>query len=258
MIEGICQLCLEKKELCKAHIVPQSITKYLKNRFETSAGDLLFTNAQYPKRSPNGIYDPDILCGDCDGKFSKYENIVLQLLFKQHDDSVIKYLLETEDDPSKRYTAEQEREIYNALRLFSIFTLWKASISRNEFVKNFSLGEFENDAYNILQGKIVDDSLFKICIWDCSFVNQTNRAQLFTTARFRQIDEFTWCYLINLGIYQFYIFPNEDCLKGLIEKTPSLSNLLINETDIRIYPMPLEFNERHNENFQKFVSNKKR
>lgn len=258
MVEGVCQFCFEKKKLCRAHIFSQSITKYLKGNFERESGDLLFTNNQYPKRVPNGIYDSNILCNDCDCKFSQYENCVLQLLFQSHRNSIINYLLDTNVLSSKEYTPEQVSNIYEAIRKFTIFTLWKASISKDEFVKDFSLGKFENDALKILQGEIVDDTMFKMWIWDYSLINNTNRAQYFGLKRFNNIDTHTWCYFMNLGIYGFYIFPNNDSIKGLVDNSPFVTNFLINKKNISIYPMPLECYERHNENFKKVIFDKKK
>lgn len=79
---GICNLCLNEKNLCDAHIIPKSLKKIVMGTQEKTMKALSFTTDKYlknikllqkPYNEQNLIHDHNILCEDCDKKLGIYD-----------------------------------------------------------------------------------------------------------------------------------------------------------------------------------------
>ena len=68
-----CRLCAEDRKLVKAHVIPEAFFRVLRAGGETP---ILISNVAntYPKRSPIGVYDQNILCEDCETMFSQVDD----------------------------------------------------------------------------------------------------------------------------------------------------------------------------------------
>lgn len=131
-----CRLCLEKRKLIKAHIIPEGFIRPL--RSEGLAPEMHSNSpGSYPKRMPVGIYDPLILCGDCDRKMGQWDDYAQELLLKRFSEASVIQL--------NQQTVYWRVEHYHhlKLKLFFVSLLWRASVSQQSFFKRISLGPFE-------------------------------------------------------------------------------------------------------------------
>lgn len=128
---GICQLCKEEKKLIKAHVIPYSMYKGIK---ETGfvIKDPLRKN---PSKSPSGIYDPNILCEKCDGDFGLWDNQACQFL---------KYTDKATQTPVVSKGEIKGYEVinydYQTLKLFFKSLLFRAHITTHPFFSSVDIG----------------------------------------------------------------------------------------------------------------------
>lgn len=126
---SLCKLCGEEKKLVKAHIIPKAF-------FEPGRGDLamMFDREDtHPRRRPQGEYDPDILCAECED------------MFKGWDDYAFKLLIERAVERKKLSSAGISYEViesydYSKLKLFFMSVLLRADLSEMDFWQRISLG----------------------------------------------------------------------------------------------------------------------
>lgn len=93
----------------------------------------------YPKRVPIGIYDKNILCSECDGKFSPCENHAQKVLLHNFSEELALY----HNNQKACYMLHDFD--YHLLKMFFISLLWRASISREEFYHRISVGPYEKN-----------------------------------------------------------------------------------------------------------------
>ncbi len=131
-----CKLCLENKELIKAHVIPEGFFRILRTGQQ---GPHIHTNTpgRHPKRAPIGVYDKTILCNDCERTFGAWDTYAQDLLLRgfnegwsvRQDGKVVAYQCEAYD--------------YAKLKLFLLSVLWRASVSSHEFYQRVHLGPYE-------------------------------------------------------------------------------------------------------------------
>ncbi len=129
----ICKLCNEDRKLVKSHIIPEAFYMNIKlsdKPLKIYSGK----EGNHPKRSQIGLYDPNILCDDCEKKFHQYDDygisVLLQSLLKKEPvedrNEIIGYTINGVD--------------YNKFKLFFMSMLWRAAISVKEEFKKVTLG----------------------------------------------------------------------------------------------------------------------
>lgn len=131
MTIGRCRLCLEERDLIKAHVIPRPFwpldggtPKLLSNK-----------SGVYPARSPQGVYDPGILCQSCDAEtLGRLDQHAIETLLRGEPRAV---------DPSvaigNQYPEADPQSIY----LFAASMAWRASVSRHDFFAKIKLGPYE-------------------------------------------------------------------------------------------------------------------
>jgi hypothetical protein len=123
----ICRLCLEEKNLIEAHIVARCLHKSLMSP-DGVMHKVLQNPTKYPTRLPTGEYDTEILCADCDNRFSPWETYTAKLLY--------------EDAPkaceARRYDSVYfvEDFDYGQLKLCLLSILWRMGIEAPSFFRN--------------------------------------------------------------------------------------------------------------------------
>ena len=141
---GKCRLCRKEKPLIEAHILARSILEVL----QSTAGSLMSISKDvesHPKRLPTGSYDKEILCADCDGIFSPWENYTAELLYKVAGKYRAKgttwfYFIPDYD--------------YVKLKLCVLSILWRMSISNRPEFRNVTLSpEHENELRELILAK---------------------------------------------------------------------------------------------------------
>ena len=140
----ICKFCNIEKNLIKAHIIAEVFFRDLRD----SQGHLTIhskVRGEYPKKSPIGIYDKNILCESCEKLFEKWDYYGQMLLLKEqeahepfyHQNKILCYKI-------KDYT-------YNCLKLFFVSILWRAAVSKHPFYSEVTLRPYVAKAREMLR-----------------------------------------------------------------------------------------------------------
>ena len=140
-----CKLCKEEvSALVKAHVVSRS--------FYDIDPDLpalrLVTNTKgiYPKKSPIGVYDENIVCGQCEARFSRYDDYAARLLL--HGAREFEKIPNPETGRLGGYRIREYD--YHLLKMFVVATLWRASAAEHPFFSRVDLGPFDARAREML------------------------------------------------------------------------------------------------------------
>lgn len=138
IINMICQLCLEDKQLIKnSHIIPNFMYKGLYGITHRLANVNIqdLTKVTYQQ---TGFKDRDILCADCDNAvIGTLERYACNHLYNSHDS------IETEimaGDAIHVSCIRYKNLDYTNLKLFFLSILWKSHLSKNPFFNEINLG----------------------------------------------------------------------------------------------------------------------
>ena len=126
----------------KAHVIPKSF--FVEHLEQGEIPRLVATSKDFhAKKSPIGVYDPDILCLACEARFSPYDSYGFQFFHPTHDLEVI--------FPGTEGEANIVRAVdYKLLKLFILSVLWRASVSGHIFYAGVKLGPFEIEIRNLI------------------------------------------------------------------------------------------------------------
>jgi hypothetical protein len=129
-----CKFCHEERKLIEAHVIPKSFFE-----IDPAAPPRLASSKDgiFPKRSPAGIYDTQLVCEDCERLFSPFDDYSQRLLLAQRDaakpisdgQQVVAHIYESYD--------------YHKLKLFFLSLLWRVSQSSHNFYRRIKLGPHE-------------------------------------------------------------------------------------------------------------------
>lgn len=140
---ALCQGCGLDKKLIKAHAIPESF--FVKMRSEHGAPKLMTdVRGTYPKKSPIGVYDNQILCRDCEDRFEEVDDYAQKLLL-QSDDNHEKLIIRGKLIGYKVKDAD-----YRKLKLFFISVLWRASLSKQKFYERINQGPYQEKAKDLI------------------------------------------------------------------------------------------------------------
>lgn len=158
---SVCKYCNQEKPLCKAHIIPQAFYKQIwddplhPHLLKIKEGTNSF------KSSPVGIYDPSILCHQCDTKIGTLDQYGID--FFSRIDAICKKIKFSTN--SFYYIIEGTDFDYIKLKKFFVSILYRASISTIPDCSKISLGiKYENEAKEFLQGN-TDNTNFSIIMY---------------------------------------------------------------------------------------------
>lgn len=140
-----CKFCKEEKKLVKAHIVPEAFFREL---WSGEKSPVLVDDSPntYPKKSPIGVYDKNLVCNDCETLFSDWDGygqlFILDIDSRERlekNGSVIADIVKDFD--------------YDKLKLFFISILWRASASTSDFYSKINLGPYEEKCKKMIMDK---------------------------------------------------------------------------------------------------------
>lgn len=117
--------------------IPEAFFRVLRNGEEAP---LLISGAagQVPKKSPIGVYDQEILCAPCEGKFLQWDTYGIDVLLTRFD-HFFKPILK--EDIIVGYEASDIDKVELLDFLTSI--MWRASVSSQLFYQAVQLGPYE-------------------------------------------------------------------------------------------------------------------
>jgi len=201
----ICKGCQKEKNLVKAHIIPESFFRGL--REGNSAPEIYSTAKEfYPKRAPIGVYDKEILCDECEQIFQVFDDYVCQILINNESDleplnhagSVVGYRINSINN--------------DKLKLFFLSVLWRASISKHYFYSRVSLNKLESKLKNLIWNNNPGSK------HDFSFV----LAKFEGDDAGRTIQNPFQERLFGIRYYRFYLYGYVLYIKADSQKTPSI------------------------------------
>lgn len=176
----ICRLCLEEKNLIKAHIIPRAFFPRTNSPMEMTK--VYGTHLEHSKKLPSGFYDTQILCQDCERRFNNCDDHAIKVL--KHGNFVPKRVI----GPDNVLYFENSDFNYAKLKMFFIGLLWRAIVSEQYYYSRIKLADHEpilrefvirNDAPN-------DIGLYGVLI--CKYTN---------TSSFENISDFHFMPLIS-------------------------------------------------------------
>lgn len=137
-----CKLCGNDRKLIDAHIIPRAFWR-LPPAGEDAAKILSNSKGVHPRRMLEGVYDPNILCGECDGQLGKLDQHAAESLLHARPDNIkgFRQLM------GRRYEEADPAR----LRLFIASVAWRAPISHQTFFARVSLGPYEELIKRALQ-----------------------------------------------------------------------------------------------------------
>lgn len=138
----LCKYCGVSDDLINAHIIPEAFFRELR---EGTRAPLLVTAklGEFPKKVPIGVYDQEILCGECEERFLTVDTYGIDVLFKNFDQVFLPV------DGGRGYAgAGIDKKL---LLRFFVTVLWRASVSRQPFFRNVALGRYETEALDVLR-----------------------------------------------------------------------------------------------------------
>lgn len=136
MKEGVCKLCGQQKQLVKSHSIPRRFFKEIKGGAQHA---VFYDGSVTAKREATylqaGVYDDDLLCEDCEAKFSEWDRSGGDIL----ESPCLDHPLPKYDNRAYRVDCATDK-----LRRFILSVIWRASLSRNPFYSYVNLGPYED------------------------------------------------------------------------------------------------------------------
>ncbi|MFH0878113.1 MAG: hypothetical protein V2A34_00220 [Lentisphaerota bacterium] len=143
-----CRLCRENKPLIKAHIIPRAIYEEVKESRDSHLVVVPTKDGANVEKSRIGFYDKTILCSDCDGRLSRFDEYGKIFIFDlEHVGTPVM-------SSDGRLLALQILKFdYQKLKLFFLSILWRAAVSKLESFSRVNLGPFEQSLRNYIQNE---------------------------------------------------------------------------------------------------------
>lgn len=203
-----CKLCTKDKKLIKAHIFPDFLYKNLGLYFPDQKGQGRVHKAKFSDRHfhynkkglPDELYDPSILCQECDNYFNEeFENYAKTILFDNINGSKVKF---TDTGIELRTFINID---YVKFKLFMLSIFWRASISSKfEGIKLSS--NDEEELRLMFVNKEAKEEDFGVVLFHMNDPELTSR--LLTDIK-TIITEKKTCYAFIAGGLVFYLYPNK-------------------------------------------------
>lgn len=130
----ICKLCKNEREGVRAHIIPESLHPIAPGPNRTPLHVTTDIPDQYPRRSPTGEYDSELVCADCEAIFAPWDNYIFRFLNRD----VSEYKTIVDDGKSIAHIVPEAN--YKNLKLFFISLLWRASETTRPLFQAVNVG----------------------------------------------------------------------------------------------------------------------
>jgi hypothetical protein len=133
MTTSTCKFCLQPKRLIQAHIIPKGLYPRNPNGDRRHIG-LDGTGEKPPGNVPNGIYDANLVCEGCEGRFTEWDDYASDFFARElvNFDS----LHSEQGTPYRVYPSVD----YAKLKLFFISMMWRAHASNLKDCNQVDLG----------------------------------------------------------------------------------------------------------------------
>jgi hypothetical protein len=164
---GLCKLCGQERKFVRSHIVPLAFHKHLQSDHDRPPVIIGNNLSAYPKRSPGGLYDEEMLCDDCEQRFGPWDTAGAEHLLQR---------FESDKQPMTASTGEVMAYQMNgwdetSLRMFAISVLWRAAATTNYIFQRIKLGPHEQRVkQRVLEGDpgSPNDLSVVLCKWQAN------------------------------------------------------------------------------------------
>jgi hypothetical protein len=137
---GICKLCRTEPAIGKSHIIPKAFHRdLLTDPHKPAAVTVGSSPDQYPRKSPAGIYDEDLLCPSCEARFGPWDQYGAECLIQNFDQDT-KVIMGIDGRP-RFYESTNWDEA--KLRMFALSVLWRAAATTQTFFEQVDIGPHE-------------------------------------------------------------------------------------------------------------------
>jgi len=150
---GKCLLCGDTDiKLVKSHIIPKSLYGKTLNSEEGAAQIITDKKGVYPKRSPKGVYDPNILCMRCEFSFSDWDHYANDLFMNTTPNPA--FIAEDGRPECGEYPTFDKGK----LQMFFISLVWRMHVTTHVMFRRIRIGPYEKKAKTAIEKK--DPNLF--------------------------------------------------------------------------------------------------
>ena len=215
-----CRLCLEEKNLIKAHIIPDFMYQELYDQNHSLYKVLLENPLNYTK-IPTGEYDNNILCSECDNvRIGQLEDYAAKVF---NEGLGIEFANFHYTDVKMTVTHVKKID-YKKFKLFLLSMLWRASVTTRESFRIVSLRHYEETIRQMLYKGDPKERYDFPCIMIAIRADVPWASQLIVPpTRIKQYFRTVYRFLMNGILYLFYIGEKinlpEPIMEGAISKT---------------------------------------
>ncbi len=132
-----CYLCLQSKNICQSHIIPEFFYRELYDEKRTFI-EINGSNYRFETKQQKGIREK-LLCQECENQFSRYERYIAEHFYRVPD---IQQMNGTCDLP---LTID-----YTKTRLFYLSLIWRLGIAQRPPFDTFNLGIHQEKIRSLL------------------------------------------------------------------------------------------------------------
>jgi hypothetical protein len=208
-----CKLCQEEKKLIKAHIIPKFIYKRLglyspdeKGQGRVHKAIYNKTSIKYnPKGYPDGLYDKNILCEDCDNYINEqFETYGKKILFPETPIPISEISFHTEVDEQGTKIGIFSGIKYTEFKLFIISIFWRASISSLVHGIKLTDGEEEQIRLMLVNKDGKEDDYFGTIIFQLDVSDEYS--QIMTGFKSDKNGDFiSYSFIAGKFVFRFYL-----------------------------------------------------
>lgn len=131
-----CRFCKSPgRKLIKAHMIPRSIFKLVKKDEKYSVYFEATTEGVRREPKQAGLYDENILCAECEARFSNWDRHGGTVICKSRGEADL--YLDPHGIPCGYHLKDAD---YELLMMFFLAVLWRASVSTLQFFRAVQLG----------------------------------------------------------------------------------------------------------------------
>jgi len=151
-----------------------------------------------------GEFEADILCLDCEGKFSKWESYAKTVLYGGQLPRGNNIHMENQRNQHGVEFTYIKGIDYTKFKLFLLSVLWRSSISRRPLFKNIALGPYEEKLRSVLLAEDPGPAHAYPCVMS-TYRNHKLPVEIVGEPRKITRGGAAYSFLINGVLYYFYI-----------------------------------------------------
>ena len=157
---GFCALCQKEKNLCRSHLIPKGLYKYVEN--DDKEGILRFYNGKATKPPGKGHITTPLLCKECEDHFSRAEKLVISEARQSAEKFPLREKLAKTEHRHPINNSSDDFFVFpdecldinwNMYTFFALSVFWRFSVNKNfPFDESYynSFGPYQEEIRKIL------------------------------------------------------------------------------------------------------------